>query len=54
MQIAQMAARLNQLYRQRNGLVTLLRNIRAQGGLTDRDRKAIDRILSSRRWQDEL
>lgn len=49
-----MAARVNQLFRQRNGLVTLLRNIRVQGGMTDRDRRAIDRILASPKWRDEL
>lgn len=52
-QVHRFASRVEQLWRQRAGLVALLRSIKKHGGVTDRDWRAIDRILASGRWTDD-
>lgn len=50
-QVIQFAARVDQLYRQRAGLIAMLRNIRKYGGVTERHWRSIDRILASGKWE---
>jgi len=51
-QVRRFAVRVNQLFRQRAGLVALLRSIKDNGGCTERHWRSIDRILASGKWTD--
>lgn len=49
-QVRRFAERVTQLFRQRAGLVSLLRSIKNNGGCAERHWRSIDRILASGRW----
>lgn len=53
-QLRRFAGRVDQLIRQRQGLIRILADIRDNGGCTSRHWRFIDRILAtSREWDDE-